>query len=127
MLKYWWLTMLATPMMTMYFSAGEFWPVARMQNEAEIIAFSRGQYHDFNNILKQQIGDRRALVLIHHDEADLHIDYIDNRPPFDAPILRGRSDDGRPDAARLEELNTAFSDREIWYFDVAKGSLERLQ
>ena len=127
LLKYWWLGMLATPMMTMYFSAGEFWPVARIQNEAEIIAFSRLKYQNFNDTLEQQIGDRRALVLIHHDEADLHIDYIDNRPPFDAPILRGRFDEGRPDAARLEELKTAFPDREIWYFDVAKESLERLQ
>lgn len=127
MLKYWWLGMLAAPMLTMYVSAGDFWPVARMQNEVEIVAFSRLKYEEFDRLLEEEIGDQRALILIDHDEADLHIDYIDNDPPWDAPIIRGRVDEGRPDAESLQELNRAFPDREIWYFDVAAGNLEKLE
>ncbi|MBD3676047.1 MAG: glycosyltransferase family 39 protein [Planctomycetaceae bacterium] len=127
LLKYWWLGMLAAPMLTMYVSAGDFWPVARMQNEVEIVAFSRLKYQEFDRLLEQEIGDRRALVLIDHDETDLHIDYIDNDPSWDAPIIRGRVDEGRPDAERLEELKAAFPKREIWYFNAAQGSLELLE
>jgi hypothetical protein len=126
MLKYWWLAMLAAPMLTMYVSAGEWWPVARLKNEAQMMAFSRQKFANFDNSVEQQIGERKALILIHHDEADLHIDYIQNDPSWEGQILRGRSDDGRPDAERLKELRTAFPDREIWYFDVAAGQLERL-
>ena len=126
MLKYWWIAMLAAPMLTMYVSVGEWWPVARLQNEADIIAFSRSKYESFDRRVVDQIGDRRALVLIDHDPSDLHIDYIQNDPSWEGQILRGRADEGRPDAERLKELQSAFPDREIWYFDVATGKLERL-
>jgi hypothetical protein len=126
LMKYWWLGMVGAPLLTMYFSAGEFWPVSRMQNEAEIIAFSRERYQQFDQFLKQELGNRRALVLIHHDPSDLHIDYIHDQPPWESQLLRGRADEGKPDRDRLSELRKSFPDRELWYFDVVTGVLEKL-
>jgi hypothetical protein len=127
LLKYWWLAMLAAPMLTMFVSAGEWWPIARLKNEAQMITFSRQKFERFDSTVERQIGDRKALILIHHDEADLHIDYIQNDPSWEGQILRGRSDGGRPDAERFKELRDAFPDQEIWYYDVAKSKLEKLK
>lgn len=126
LMKYWWLGMVTVPLLTMHFSAGDFWPIARMRNAVDEIAYSRLKYQRFNELLEQRIGDERALVLIHHDPADLHIDYIDNDPSWDAPLLRGRADEGKPAEGRIAELKQAFSDRELWYFDVVTGELEKL-
>lgn len=126
LMKYWWLGMVTAPMLTMYFSAGEFWPVSRIQNEAESIGFSRLKYDEFDRLLKSRIGNRRALVLIHHDPTDLHIDFIDNDPSWDAPILRGRAEEGKPDDARIAELKESFPERELWFFDMVTGNLQAL-
>jgi len=121
LMRIWWLGMVTAPLLTMYFSADGFWEIARMQNEIEEIAYSRMNYQRFNDLLEEAIGDEPALVLIHHDPADLHhIDYVINRPPWDAPILRGRADEGKPDQERLAELRKSFPGRELWYCDVVK-------
>ena len=96
------------------------------QTSRLFIAFSRERYRQFNQFLDQELGNRRALVLIHHDPTDLHIDYLHNQPTWDAQILRGRADDGKPDAQRTAELKQTFPDRELWYFDVVTGKLEKL-
>ncbi|HUG19908.1 MAG TPA: hypothetical protein VMM56_13075, partial [Planctomycetaceae bacterium] len=125
-LRLWWFGMLAAPLLTMYIPAGEMWAASRMRLAVEEVAFSRIRYQRFDELLAENLGNRKALVLIKHDPADVHIDYVTNVPSLDAAILRGRSDEGKPSAEKVKELQNAFPDREIWYFDVAHRSLEQL-
>jgi hypothetical protein len=125
-LRCWWIGLLAAPLLTMYLPAGGMWSPSRMRLAVEEVAFSRIRYEQFDELIASRIGDRRVLLLIHHDPADLHIDYITNDPPLENQILRGRSDQGTPGAAKRQELQAAFPDREIWYFDVERGLLEQL-
>ncbi|HUG18429.1 MAG TPA: hypothetical protein VMM56_05590 [Planctomycetaceae bacterium] len=125
-LRLWWIGLLAAPLLTMYIPAGEMWETSRMRLAVGEVAFSRIRYQRFDELLAENIENRSAIVLIKHDPADVHIDYVTNVPSLDAAILRGRSDEGKPSAKKVRELQNAFPDREIWYFDVARRSLVQL-
>ena len=64
-----------------------------------------------------------VLVLVRHDPADRHIDYVSNHPSLTGPLLIGRM----PADSRTSEEETArlaaeaFPDRIRMVFDAATG------
>jgi hypothetical protein len=103
--------------------------VSRLTVGINQLAFSRVRYFHFQQRLKQQIQQLPALVLVRHDPADRHIDYVTNHPSLSEPLLIGRL----PADARTSEEETvklaveAFPDRSHFIFDAKTGRLARIR
>ena len=103
--------------------------VSRLDAGISQLAFSRIRYFRFQQQLRQQIRQLPALVLVRHDPADRHIDYVTNHPSLTGPILIGRL----PADARTTEEETAslaeesFPDRSLFVFDAASSRLIRIR
>ena len=93
---------------------------SQIQTELDGISFSRLRYERFGTLLNTL--PKPALVLVEHDEADIHIDYINNPPTSDEPsILIGRLDAFlKSDAAEQQE----FSNRSIFVFSAKQSTLK---
>ncbi len=82
-------------------------------------AFSRLRYFGFRTTLERTIPENeRALVLVEHDPAHTHIDYVVNEPVLDSRILIGRF---RSEQMGLAEIATLFPDRSIYLFAPARN------
>jgi hypothetical protein len=103
--------------------------VSRLTVGINQLTFSRVRYFHFRQRLKQQIQQLPALVLVRHDQADRHIDYVTNHPSLSDPLLIGRL----PADARTSEEETvrltaeAFPDRSHFVFDAKSGRLARIR
>ena len=103
--------------------------VSRLDAGISQLAFSRIRYFRFQQQLRQQIRQLPALVLVRHDPADRHIDYVTNHPSLTGPILIGRL----PADARTTEEETAslaeesFPYRSLFVFDAASSRLIRIR
>lgn len=125
-MQVWWGCVLAAPLLPMFVAGGDLWPEARLTLATREIAFSRLKFRAFDDFLTATVGDEPALVLIRHDPADIHIDYVQNPPQLDGPILRVRMDSGEPSDREMHALRTTFPDRTIWYVDMQSGRRRRL-
>ena len=109
--------------------ARPFWNVSRLEAGINQLAFSRLRYLGFQQLLDQFVTNRPALVLVRHDPADRHIDYVSNPPALEGPLLIGRI----PADARTSEEETvrlareAFPDRSHYIFDAASGRLAQIR
>lgn len=103
--------------------------VSRLDVGISQLAFSRVRYFQFQQLLTQQVTQLPALVLVRHDPADRHIDYVTNHPSLTEPLLIGRLP---ADATTSEEDTTtmaaeAFPDRSLYVFDAATGRLDQIR
>jgi len=103
--------------------------VSRLNVGISQLAFSRIRYFQFQQLLAQRVTQLPALVLVRHDPADRHIDYVTNHPSLTEPLLIGRLP---ADATTSEEETAtmaaeAFPDRSHFVFDAATGRLDRLR
>tara|TARA_R110002072_G_scaffold303069_1_gene492581 strand:- start:60910 stop:62820 length:1911 start_codon:yes stop_codon:yes gene_type:complete len=103
--------------------------VSRLTVGINQLAFSRIRYFRFQLQLRQQIQQLPALVLVRHDPADRHIDYVSNHPSLTSPLLVGRL----PADPRTTEEETArlaaeaFPDRSLFVFDAATSQLTQIR
>jgi len=93
---------------------GKLFPMSRVDGEVQGISFSRRRYHQF----RQGLGklQQPALVLVEHDEADIHLEYVNNPPTLDQNVLTGHLH-AFEEAADSETL---FPERTIYVFDAKK-------
>ena len=103
--------------------------VSRLNVGISQLAFSRIRYSQFQQILAQRVTRLPALVLVRHDPADRHIDYVTNHPSLAEPLLIGRLP---ADATTSEEETAtiaaeAFPDRSLFVFDAATGRLAQIR
>lgn len=106
-----------------------FQSVSRLDAGISQLAFSRIRFFSFRQLLSSQVQDLPALVLVRHDPADRHIDYVTNHPSLTSPLLIGRL----PADARTSEEDTVqlttetFPDRSLFVFDAATSRLTRIR
>ena len=103
--------------------------VSRLDVGISQLAFSRVRYFQFQQLLSQRVTELPALVLVRHDPADRHIDYVTNHPSLTEPLLIGRLP---ADATTSEEETAtmaaeAFPDRSHFVFDAATGRLDQIR
>jgi hypothetical protein len=121
--------LLVASVMTNNVAIPPFQGVSRLDVGISQLAFSRVRYFHFQQRLKQQIQQYPAIVLVRHDPADRHIDYVTNHPSLTGPLLIGRL----PADARTSEEETArlateaFPERSHFVFDAATGRLVRIR
>ncbi len=81
------------------------------------------RFERFRNCLVNADVRRPALVLVKTTPADLHVEYVRNRPPFDGPLLVGRY---RPDVYSDAEVLRLFPERTVYLYDSADATLHAL-
>ena len=119
----WWMLLIAVALATAYIPLRPFWTVSRLENGIGEVAFSRLKYPRFNEAVAQLVQERPALVLIEHDPADRHIDFVSNDPALQSNVLLGR---WRPESVPLERIRQAFPDRAIYLYRVKNDEWVRL-
>lgn len=102
--------------------------VSRLTVGVNQLAFSRVRQFQFRWAMENYSSDNPTLVLVRHDPADRHIDYVSNHPTLAEPLLIGRM----PADSRTSEEETArlaaeaFPDRMRILFDAATGQYSKL-
>ena len=81
------------------------------------------RYERFRTTLASANVPLPALVLVNPTAADLHVEYVRNRPPFDAPLLVGRY---RSDVYSDADVLRLFPERTVYVYDCDQGTLSQL-
>ena len=119
----WWTLLIAAAVVVNVTDFAPFWYPSKLQAGVEQIAFSRLKYQAFDELLRREVRERPALVLIEADPADRHIDYVVNEPSLSSEVLRGRY----PVAEwPLERIVAEFPDRTVYLFRAKTGELRRV-
>lgn len=119
----WWGLLVASAVAVNVTEFVPFWFPSKLVDGAREIAFAKLKYQAFDELLRRDVRQRPALVLIEADPADRHIDYIVNEPDLSAEILRGRYP--VPDWP-LERIVAAFPDRTVYLFRAQSGELRQI-
>jgi hypothetical protein len=103
--------------------------VSRLTAGINQLAFSRVRQFSFRWLMDDySLHHGPLLVLVRHDPADRHIDYVSNHPSLAEPLLIGRM----PADSRTSEEETAriaaeaFPDHTRILFDAATGQYSKL-
>ena len=100
------------PMPNPFIANADMFPVSRVHSEISGISFSRSRYWKFQQLLADI--HKPALVLIKHDPADIHIEYVNNHPALKAQVLTGQAEAWSEDLLLTED---PLADRAIYLFD----------
>lgn len=95
-------------------------PRCRIQQEVDGVSFSRLKYARFRERVKNL--KQPALVLVEHDPADIHIEFVNNPPSLDADILTGHAEAFENPA----EAMSHFPDRTIYIYSVVEDTISQL-
>lgn len=119
----WWTMLIASAIVVNLTDFAPFWFPSKLQAGVEQIAFSRLKYQAFDELLRREVRQRPALVLIEADPADRHIDYVVNDPSLSSEILRGRY----PVADwPMERIIAEFPGRTVYLFRAKTGELRQM-
>ncbi len=116
----WWTLLIASAVVVNLIDVAPLWYPSKLQAGVEQIAFSRLKYQAFDELLRLEVRQRPALVLIEADPADRHIDYVVNEPSLSADVLRGRY------PWPLEKLATDFPNRTVYLFRAKTGEFRQV-
>ncbi|MCX7419455.1 MAG: hypothetical protein NT013_07945 [Planctomycetia bacterium] len=117
----WWGLLIGSVVLVNHIEAIPFWYSSKLQAGVEQVAFSRLKYQAFDELLKREVRQRPALVLVEADPSDRHIDYVVNEPSLSAEIIRGRySVTDWP----IERIVAEFPDRHIYLYHAKTGELK---
>ena len=119
----WWALLIASAVVVNLIDFAPFWYPSKLQAGVEQIAFSRLKYQAFDELLRREVRQRPALVLIEADPADRHIDYVVNEPSLSAEVLRGRYP--VPDWP-LQKIVAEFPDRTVYLFRAKTGEFRQV-
>lgn len=97
--------------------------VPRVAEALRLISHVAGRHERFLHALATADLQLPAVVLVKLAPADLHAEYVRNRPPFDAPLLIGRY---RPEIYSNTELMSLFPERQLYLYDTESGQLQPL-
>ena len=126
----WVALLLAVSVTTNNFAIPPFQNVSRLTVGINQLAFSRVRQFSFQSLIKAYgLENRRVLILVRHDPADRHIDYVSNHPSLTGPLLIARlpadSTTSEEETARLAA--EVFPDRSHFVFDAATGRLTQFR
>ena len=117
----WWGLLIGSVVLVNHIEAIPFWYSSKLQAGVEQVAFSRLKYQALDELLKREVRQRPALVLVEADPSDRHIDYVVNEPSLSAEIIRGRySVTDWP----IERIVAEFPDRHIYLYHAKTGELK---
>lgn len=116
----WWTALTLVTVLTMYFPFDLYWG-SRVEAGRSEILFAKKHYDQFQQMLRQRVLNRPALVLIEHDPADRSLDYVNNDPRLEGEILLGRFD---PQTTQFDKLRELFPGRSLYLFRVKERRLE---
>ncbi len=116
----WWGCLIGSAVMVNLIDVAPLWYPSKLQYGVEQIAFSRLKYQAFDELLRREVRQRPALVLIEADPADRHIDYVVNEPSLSADVMRGRY------PWPLEKIAAEFPNRSVYVFRAKTGELRQV-
>ena len=116
----WWTLLIASAVVVNLIDLAPLWYPSKLQAGVEQIAFSRLKYQAFDELLRREVRQRPALVLIEADPADRHIDYVVNEPSLSAEVLRGRY------PWPLEKIAAEFPNRSVYHFRAKTGEFRQV-
>lgn len=118
-----WISMLLVAVLTNLTSISPLWTASKLETVVNNVAFSKLKHFQFQKMIQQHPRiEKPALILIAHDPADRHIDYVINAPELDQLVLLGRYRANRDEPAKLQ---SKFADRQIYLFDAAQNRLNK--
>ncbi|MBI5760504.1 MAG: glycosyltransferase family 39 protein, partial [Planctomycetales bacterium] len=121
MMTLWWGAVVATSFAMSFLSFEPFWAGWLYRGVVQMV-FARGQHAGFQQLMKQAVVSRPAIVLIDPDPADRHIDYVTNRPDLQNDLLLGRY---IPDIVSIPRVQELFPDRTVYVFRYRNRGYER--
>jgi hypothetical protein len=125
-LQLWWASVLLVSLFVNLFDCSPFWE-ARLSGGVAQFGFAKLKHYVVEQIVEQRINEP-AIVLVRHDPADRHNDYVNNDPALSNTILFARL----PAATMTEEATiklarAAFPERRLFVFDVVTNSLRAIE
>jgi len=131
----WWGAVLVVSVLINNAAVSPFWHMSRVEAGTHEFAYGRLKQAGFRALVKRHVTERPAVVLIRHDPADRHNDYVSNHPELNTPVLLGRLPvSGAAGTTRLSgtEIRTirdtaaAFPTRVIYVVDTVSGQVARM-
>lgn len=123
LLPFWAAGFLGLAWLGMYVDAGEAW-ASRWQKAIGVIAFPRQQYAGFREILRRDVTQLPALVLVDGPHDGQQLDFVTNQAGLHAAVLLGRLRDGQTD---LSAIAAAYPQRHLYRFHLQEMRAESLK
>ncbi|QDT97045.1 ArnT family glycosyltransferase [Gimesia aquarii] len=118
-----WISMLLVAVLTNLTSISPLWTSSKLETVVNNVAFSKLKHFQLQKMIQQYPKiEKPALILIAHDPADRHIDFVINEPELNQSVLMGRYRADRDEPAKLQSI---FADRQIYLFDVSQNRLSK--
>lgn len=93
-----------------YVPLSPWWETTRLEAAISEIAYPRQKYERFQQFTQRSSNGQPLLVLVEHDDADVSMDYVNNRPSLTGNILIGRYVSGKTE---MSKVRASFPDRQI--------------
>jgi len=131
----WWGAVLLAAVLVNNLAVSPFWTVSRLGAGTSEFAFARQKQFAVRSLVEQSVTEKPAVILIRHDPADRHNDYVSNHPSLTGPILYGRLPvrhvTGTPRLSGNEQLTVhnvirAFPNRAVYVLDIAHRRFGRV-
>ena len=131
----WWGAVLVVSVLINNAAVSPFWHMSRVEAGTHEFAYGRLKQAGFRALVQRHVTERPAVVLIRHDPADRHNDYVSNHPALNTPVLLGRLPVfGAAGTTQLSETEfqtirdtaEAFPDRMIYVIDIVIGQVTRI-
>ena len=119
----WWGLLVAASVAVNVTEFAPLWFPSKLVDGTHEIAFARLKHQAFDELLRREVRQRPALVLIEADPADRHIDYVVNEPDFSSEVVRGRYP--VPDWP-MERIVAEFPGRTAYLFRAKTGELRQV-
>ncbi len=122
LLPIWSAGFLAIAWIGMYVDAGDAW-TSRWKKGISVMAYPRQQYAAFQEVLRREVTERPALVLIDGPHDGQQLDFVINHAGLTAPVLLGRFREGQTAVAAIA---IAYPDRKLYRYHIDQKRIERL-
>lgn len=110
-LRWWWLLLILVSLLPSWIAAEPLWSRSRMTEGIGQAAFARWHYYQYNDWIKENVGDEPALVLVAFPK-NTHIEYSTNHPSLTKPVLHGQFSTDR--LQELPAIAADFSERNVF-------------
>jgi hypothetical protein len=125
-LQAWWAGVLLVSVWVNLINVDPFWG-SRLTEGVGEFGFAKLKHHVVEQIVKQNVTGP-AIILVKHDPADRHNDYVNNDPALENDILYARYPAATMSEKETEDLaRSAYPDRRLFLFDAATNQLRALE
>ncbi len=107
----------------MYVDAGEAWG-SRWKSGIGVMAYPRHQYAAFHEVLRRDVTDLPALVLVDGSHDGQQLDFVTNHAGLSRPLILGRYRAGKVD---WQAISSAFPTRHLYRYHLNKNYAEKIR